>query len=186
MPRLTEKQQRFVEEYLIDLNAKASAIRAGYSPRSAHQIGHELLGKPHVAAAIAAAKAARSERTRIEADRVLMEYARLAFANITDVMSWTSKKVQLKPSKEITEHDAAAIKEVSQTITDAGGTMRIRMHDKLGALDALARHLKIDAAVHRHGISLEDSEVDEIEADLDKQVAEMFERYSHNGVSDHD
>lgn len=68
---LTDKQQRFVEEYLIDLNATQAAIRAGYSENTARAIGAENLTKPDIAAAIAALKADRSERTEVSADYVL-------------------------------------------------------------------------------------------------------------------
>ncbi len=71
MPKLTAKQDRFVAEYLIDLNATQAAIRAGYSKRTAQRIGSENLFKPLIAAAIAAGQAKRSERTEIDADYVL-------------------------------------------------------------------------------------------------------------------
>ena len=68
---LTPKQQRFVEEYLIDMNATQAAIRAGYSARNADKIASQLLGKTRVAEAIAAAKAERSSRVAVSADYVL-------------------------------------------------------------------------------------------------------------------
>ncbi len=69
--KLTRKQQVFVEEYLVDLNATQAAIRAGYSARTAEQQGPRLLGNVGVAAAIQAAMEARSERTGITQDYVL-------------------------------------------------------------------------------------------------------------------
>ena len=71
MPKLTSKQRRFVDEYLIDLNATQAATRAGYSAKTAEQIGHQLLQKTSVAAAVQAAMEARSERTEITQDYVL-------------------------------------------------------------------------------------------------------------------
>ena len=68
---LTPKQQRFVEEYLVDLNATQAAIRAGYSEDSARAIGHENLTKPDIAAAIEAAKKRLSERTEITQEWVV-------------------------------------------------------------------------------------------------------------------
>jgi len=68
---LTAKQQRFVEEYLLDLNATQAAIRAGYSPKTANRTGPENLSKPVIAAAIACAQANRSARTEITQDYVL-------------------------------------------------------------------------------------------------------------------
>ncbi len=69
--KLTPKQQRFVEEYLIDLNATQAAVRAGYSQRTANEQGYENLTKPHIAAAISEAQQRRSERTEITQDWVL-------------------------------------------------------------------------------------------------------------------
>ena len=68
---LTPKQERFVAEYLVDLNATQAAIRAGYSEKTAQMIGSENLAKPLIAAAVAAAVAKRSERTEITQDYVL-------------------------------------------------------------------------------------------------------------------
>ena len=68
---MTPRQQRFVEEYLIDLNATQAAIRAGYSPKTAGQMGDENLKKPQIKAAIDAAMAERSKRTEISQDYVL-------------------------------------------------------------------------------------------------------------------
>lgn len=68
---LPAKQQRFVEEYLRDLNASAAARRAGYSEKNADKIGPRLVGNSRVAAAVAEAQAARSGRTQVDQDYVL-------------------------------------------------------------------------------------------------------------------
>ena len=68
---LTDKQQRFAEEYLVDLNASQAAIRAGYSRKTADQQGHQLLKKTSVAAEIQKRMDARSDRVEISADYVL-------------------------------------------------------------------------------------------------------------------
>ena len=74
---LTARQEKFVEEYMIDLNATQAAIRAGYSAKSAHVGGPTLLDNPRVAAAIAAAKKARAEATKIDAEWVLKQAVEL-------------------------------------------------------------------------------------------------------------
>ena len=71
MRKLTSKQERFVDEYLIDLNATQAAIRAGYASKNADVVGPALIGKSWVAEAIQARKAIRSERTAIDADSVI-------------------------------------------------------------------------------------------------------------------
>ncbi|PLC06395.1 terminase small subunit [Variovorax sp. RO1] len=94
---LTPKQQRFVAEYLIDLNATQAAVRAGYSARTADKIGSQLLGKTRVGEAIADAKKERAERTDINADWVLKRLARDATADLADLYD---DHGGLKPVKE--------------------------------------------------------------------------------------
>ena len=71
MAKLTAKQQRFVDEYLVDLNATQAAIRAGYSEKTAGQIGEQNLKKLEIQKAITEAKNKRSERIEIKQDYVL-------------------------------------------------------------------------------------------------------------------
>ncbi len=73
MRKITGKQQRFVEEYLIDLNATQAAIRAGYSAKRADVIGYENLRKPVIKQAIDREQEARSKRTQITQDKVLTD-----------------------------------------------------------------------------------------------------------------
>src|SRR5215468_11270549 len=68
---MTPKQQRFIQEYLIDLNATRAAIRAGYSAKTAASIGEENLRKPEIAAAVEAKQCERAERTGISAQWVV-------------------------------------------------------------------------------------------------------------------
>ena len=144
MPRvkgLTPKQARFVDEYLIDLNATQAAIRAGYSAKTAEWIGPQLLGKTHVQERINSAQRERSARTGITADRVLKEIARVAFADPRMVMSWGPNGVTLRDSSELSDDAAAAVAEVSETWSESGGSRKVKMHDKIAALEKLARHV---------------------------------------------
>lgn len=85
MAKLTPKQQRFVDEYLIDLNATQAAIRAGYSPKSAGRFAQELLLKTHIAEAIRDAQVERSERTKITQDDVLKMWHDLAAVDYNEI-----------------------------------------------------------------------------------------------------
>lgn len=146
--KLTPKQARFVEEYLVDLNASAAARRAGYSPRTADAIGRENLGKPTIEAAIAERQAARSERTQITADRVLLELARLAFF---DLRKAYKEDGTLKLPHEIDDETAAGLASLETLTTMAGGggdeaplslvTKKLKTFDKKGALELCMRHL---------------------------------------------
>lgn len=134
---MTKKQKRFVEEYLIDLNATQAAIRAGYSPHTAKDIGCENLAKPNIAAAIAEAMAERSKRTGINQDRVLRELARIGFAKITDVIDPKTAKIKENAS----EDDLACIQSVKIKPNEFGVEREVKLYDKKSALVDLGKHL---------------------------------------------
>lgn len=149
---LTDKQAAFVEEYLIDLNATQAAIRAGYSEKTAHVIGSENLGKPEIQVAVQAAMEARSKRTKITADRVLQELARIGFADIRELFHWDEERAVYVPSRDLTEDEAAAISEVQAETThyerDDGERetkikLKLKTYDKLSALDKIGKHLNL-------------------------------------------
>jgi len=142
MSKLTSKQKRFVEEYLIDLNATQAAIRAGYSTQTAKEIGCENLTKPNIQAAIDKAMAERSKRTGVNADRVVIELAKIAFVNPIDVINLDEATLKDSASRD----DLAAISSVRvKTFPTKSGELgvekEIRMHDKIRALELLGRHL---------------------------------------------
>ncbi len=138
---MTPRQRRFVEEYLVDLNAARAVRRAGYSKRSAGVQGYRMLRNKVIAAAIAKAKAERALRTGITADRVVIELAKVAFGDPRRLLSWGSGGVVLRDSDALTEAEAALVSEVVETRTATGGTRRVKLHCKMTALTALARHL---------------------------------------------
>ena len=82
--KLPPRQARFVAEYLKDLSAKHAAIRAGYSAKTAEQLGYQLLQKSSVVASIAARQEERAQRTEITVDRVILEYAKIGFGDFDD------------------------------------------------------------------------------------------------------
>src|SRR3954451_17386762 len=142
---LNDRQRRFVEHYLVDLNATPAptraAIRAGYSAATASEQASRLLANVKVAAAIAEARAARSRRTEVTADRVVLELARVAFGDPRRVMSWGPGGVKLRPSAELADEEAAIVAEVGETTTKDGGSLKLKTVDKLGALRLLGQHL---------------------------------------------
>lgn len=142
---LEKRQARFVEEYLIDLNATQAAIRAGYSEKTAGAIGHENLKKPEIQEAIAVAMKERSDRTRITADRVLQEVARLAFFDIRKAFNPDGS---LKPIHALDDDTAAAIAglEVSEVGSGEGSVAvlkKIKLSDKRASLELAGRHLQM-------------------------------------------
>jgi len=137
--QLTPRNHRFLDEYLVDLNGTQAAIRAGYKPGEARNRAVRLLRDPSVSAALKRAMAQRAARTRITADRVLKEYARIAFADIREVADWGSEGINVREPAALTDDAAAAIAEISDG--KKGGRARLKLHDKKHALDAIARHL---------------------------------------------
>lgn len=148
---LTPKQQRFVDEYLVDLNATQAAIRAGYSERTAGKIGSENLAKPEIADAIAAAQKDRATRTQITADRVLQELGRLAFF---DIRKLYNPDGSMKNPAELDDETAAGLAGVDVTeqqtsdVDEEGKvrpaptfTKKAKAFDKKGALELCMRHL---------------------------------------------
>ena len=147
---LTAKQAAFVEEYLVDLNATQAAIRAGYSKKTANFLGMENLRRPHVAAAIKMAMDERSQRTKITQDDVLRSWFAIATADIRDVVEWKMgalgseeqeailPTLRARDSADLPPNISSAIADVSMS---RDGTIRVKMHDKMRALDSLARHL---------------------------------------------
>lgn len=138
---MTKKQKRFVEEYLIDLNATQAAIRAGYSPDSARDIGCENLTKPNIKAAIDRAMAERSRRTDINQDRVIQEIAKLAFLNPVDVIDMDEATVRGEAHRDDTACIASV--KVKNIPTDDGAITEreVKTYDKLKALELLGKHL---------------------------------------------
>lgn len=134
---MTKKQKRFVEEYLIDLNATQAAIRAGYSPHTAKDIGCENLAKPNIAAAVSQAMAERSRRTGINQDRVLQELARIGFAKITDVVDPETAKIR----PDASDDDLACIQSIKIKPSEFGIEREVKLYDKKSALVDLGKHL---------------------------------------------
>ena len=135
---MTQKQKRFIEEYLIDLNATQAAIRAGYSPDTAKAIGSENLTKPDIRAQIDRAMAERSKRTGVNAERVVQELAKIAFVNAAEVIDPKTATVK----EDALPEDTAAIQSVKvKTFGEDGLEREIKMADKLKALELLGKHL---------------------------------------------
>lgn len=155
---VTEKQKRFVAEYLIDLNATQAAIRAGYSPKTANEQGARLLANVSVQGGIAQAMAERSRRTGISQDRVVQELAKIAFVNASDVIDMEQATVLPGAVRE----DLACIQSVK--VKD-GNTMEreVKLADKLRALELLGRHLGMfKDKVEVSGLAEEQSKLSEL------------------------
>jgi len=176
--KLTPKQEAFVAQYLLDLNATQAAIRAGYSEKTAQQQGSRLLLNVLVQEAIAKGREKTAAKLEITKERIVDELAKIAFADIRKAVRWgkspidtTSENaspnglgiypVELVPSEEIEDEIAAAVSEVSLTQTG----IKIKMHDKKAALVDMAKMLGFMVEKHEHSgeisltVSQEDAEL---------------------------
>ena len=137
---MTKRQKCFVEEYLIDLNATQAAIRAGYSPKTAKDIGCENLAKPNIQRAIAEQMAERSKRTGVNQDRVVRELAKIAFAKLTDIVDANG---QIKSTA--TDDDLACVESLKYKRSDFDNgyseEREVKISPKLKALELLGKHL---------------------------------------------
>lgn len=147
---LTPKQSMFVIEYLIDLNATQAAIRAGYSEKTAGQIGEQNLKKLEVAEAIQEAMDKRAAKIEITSDTVLQELAKLAFSNLQD---FYDEDGTLKPIHTLPRDIAACLLTNKINLTEASAIQEIKLHDKKGSLELLGRHLKLFTDVIQHEVS---------------------------------
>lgn len=160
---MTKKQKRFVEEYLIDLNATQAAIRAGYSPKAAYSIGSENLRKPEIRACIEKAMAERSKRTGINQDRIIMELAKIGLLNPKNLINFEEATVK----EDATEEDLAAISSIRvkrfPTKDGEGVEREVKMYDKAKALELLGRHLGMfKDKVEVSGLEEEKKKLDDI------------------------
>lgn len=145
MASLTKKQQTFVDEYLVDLNATQAAIRTGYSSKTANRIATELLSKPVIQAEIEESVKKRSARTEITQDRVLLEIARLAFNDPRKVFD---KNNALLPIHEWPDDVAAAISSIKVLEYKVDGevvgeTKEVKFWDKGKQLELAGKHLRM-------------------------------------------
>ena len=156
---LSDRERKFVEEFIIDGNGTQAALRSGYSPASARTRSAQLLTKPAVIAAIANNREKVRERIGVTRDAIVDELRKIAFADIRNAVKWGSSPnisqtgdaiypVELVPSNMIDDDTAGAVSEVSLTNTG----VKIKMYDKKGALMDLAKIM---------GYVIEKSEVDQ-------------------------
>lgn len=152
---LTPKQQAFVREYLIDLNAAAAYRRAGYKAKNdnvAAANASALIRNHNVARAIAEAQQQRAVRTLSTADEVIEEHKRIAFSDIGDVLDFSGEQVVLRPANKIPLAARRAISSIKvrrhvERQNDEECTVEVieyKFWDKHASLTKLAQHLGMD------------------------------------------
>ena len=154
--RLTDKQKRFVSEYLVDLNATRAAERAGYKDPN---IGRQLITKHNVSDAIQKAMLKREQRTEITQDMVIAELAKLGFFDIRKLFDKDGKPLDIS---KLGDDTAAALVGLDvQDVVDGDGNYvgfikKYKMADKIKALELLGKHLGLFEPQNKHQIEIED------------------------------
>lgn len=150
---LNVREIRFVEQYLIDLNATQAAIRAGYSPKSARQMGARLCTKASISAALRKGMEARSERTGITADRVLKELESLAFSDVSHyLLDPKGGKVTL--AAEAPPTAIRAVSSIKHKVIPFGEgdfihEIELKLWDKVATLTLAGRHVDVHGFASR-------------------------------------
>lgn len=145
---LTDKQKRFCEEYVIDLNATQAAIRSGYSEETAYSIGSENLRKPEILEYLKQLQTEISNRNGDLAQKVIDELKKIGFSNIQDYIEAGNA---VKDLSVIDAQRAAAVSSIKRSVTEfgdeeTGGTktvLEFKLWDKLSALEKLGKHIGI-------------------------------------------
>lgn len=186
---LTEKHVLFVAEYLTDFNATRAAMAVGYSKKTAGQIGYQLLQKTSIQEEIQRQTAVVINNLGITSQRVLLEYLKIAFASVTDYVSFGQKDIpvcdmlgipiQDENGKEVTRKvnyvefkdseliDGTVISEVKQ----GREGVSIKLHDKMKALEVITRYLDLLPDNHKRRIQEEKLKLDKERLELEKKRA---------------
>ncbi|SDX73621.1 terminase small subunit [Roseicitreum antarcticum] len=149
MAGLSDKQTKFVDEYLIDLNATQAAIRAGYSPKTAYSQGQRLLKKDEVQARIQERRKDAQKRAEVTLDDVLLEYKRIAFTGMSKFLRISPDGDPIIDLSACTPEDLDLLAESSiEDFTEGRGEdardirrVKIKTMDRLKALETLGKHL---------------------------------------------
>lgn len=143
MKKLTDKQEQFCKEYLIDLNATQAAIRAGYSIKTAKDIACENLAKPNIQDFISVLKEKRNKRVEITQDEILNELKNFAFSDITDTIELTSEQVKELPIE--IRRLIISYKKVKKRYGEKGEweeeAVELKFIDKMKAFEMLNKHV---------------------------------------------
>ncbi|MBZ6385522.1 MULTISPECIES: terminase small subunit [Pantoea] len=156
---LTDKQEMFCREYLIDLNATQAAIRAGYSDNTARKIGSENLTKPDIAQRIIDLKSERNERVEVNADYVLRRLVEIDEMDVLDILKDDGGLKMVREWPKVWRTTLSGL-DILTTVTNFDETTmenilkKIKWPDKVKNLELLGKHISVMAfkeqAAHEH------------------------------------
>lgn len=144
---LTDKQEMFCREYLVDLNATQAAIRAGYSAKTANRTASEIMSKPDIQSRIAELKAKRNEDVSINAEYVLNRLVEIDQMDVLDILTSTGelKPVSQWPKVWRTTLSGLDVIEMSAEGNTAALLKKIKWPDKVKNLELIGKHIDVQA-----------------------------------------
>lgn len=177
---LSPLQRLFALEYIVDLNGTRAAIRAGYSQKTAAQQAHQLLQNPLVLAEIDAQKAARLKRIEMDADALLLRLFEEADADLADLFDPDGNLLPVKDWPAIwrkglvagieTEEILGASEEDGKLKPVLGFTRKIKLADRMKRLEAIGRHVNVQAWKDRKEVA------------ADEPLRKLLEQISGNAI----
>ena len=141
MSRLTPKQKAFCQQYLIDLNGKQAAIRAGFSARTAEFQASRLLSFVKVQKYLQKLQAEARKRTDITKDEILSELTSILRAKISDFLNFDGKKIQFKDFATLPESKIKAVESIKETRHG----IELKIHGKAWTIERICRILGFDS-----------------------------------------
>lgn len=142
---LTERQERFAQEYLVDLSSTAAAERVGYTGRTAENVGRNLAKDPIVKKRIEDLAGARAQKTGLTAEYVINGLMRIAGVDVRQLHDQDGKLLAIQDLPDDVAHAVSSI-DIYKDFTEGveiGETKRFKMHDKMKAYELLGKHLKL-------------------------------------------
>jgi len=168
---LTDKQEMFCREYLIDLNATQAAIRAGYSKNSANEQGAQNLAKLSIAQRIIELKAERNGRVEVDADYVLRRLVEIDEMDVLDILLANGELKPIAQWPKVWRTTLSGM-DVTEMAGDAAGLLKkIKWPDKVKNLELLGKHVTVQA--FKENVKTEHGGA--IGINLNKSLSELFD-----------
>lgn len=188
---LNDRQKRFCELYAASLNATSSYIEAGYKVKNEKVAGvnaARMLGNASIQAYLTEIKAKAQENTGITVDRVLEEYAKIAFSDISEAIEVDGTNAYLKPFDKLPKRVTASISSITfSTMEGKHGTsskMSIRLWDKGKALEGLAKHLGISSDLNAAKATFQTYGYKLVQTDRGYELIDTYSEDASEGESD--
>lgn len=149
---LTNRQLKFIEFYCQNQNGAEAARQAGYSEASANRSAYRLLNDPAVKSIIDERLEKQLDKLEITGERILAELAKIAFADISDIVDLTNNSITVEDFKKLSQEQRACIASAKK---DKHGNIILTFHDKIAALTKLGQHKKLftDVQETKHSFS---------------------------------